>query len=43
MKEPTYRLRVGEYRIIYRVETQKIIILKIIHRKDLERELKNLT
>ena len=42
MKEPTYRLRAGEYRIIYRIEMQKIIVLRIIHRKELERELKKL-
>ena len=43
IKEPTYRLRVGEYRIIYRIETQKIIVLRIIHRKELGRELKKLS
>ena len=43
IKEPTYRLRVGEYRIIYRIEIQKIIVLRIIHRKELERELKKLS
>ena len=43
IKEPTYRLRVGEYRIIYRIETQKIIVLRIIHKKELERELKKLS
>lgn len=43
IKESTYRLRVGEYRIIYRIETQKIIVLRIIHRKELERELKKLS
>jgi len=43
MKKPTYRLRVGEYRIIYRIETQEIIVLRIIHRKELERELKKLS
>lgn len=43
MKKPTYRLRIGEYLIIYRIETQKIIVLRIIHRKELERELKKLS
>ncbi|MCD6471764.1 type II toxin-antitoxin system RelE/ParE family toxin [Candidatus Aerophobetes bacterium] len=43
IKESTYRLRVGEYRVIYRIETQKIIVLRIIHRKELERELKKLS
>ena len=43
MKKPTYRLRVGEHRVIYRIATQKIIVLRIIHRKELERELKKLS
>jgi len=43
IKEPTYRLRIGEYRIIYRVEIEKIIVLKIIYRKELEKELKRLS
>lgn len=43
IKEPTYRFRVGEYRIIYRIEIQKIIILRIICRKELEEELKRLS
>lgn len=42
IKGPTYRLRVGEHRVIYRIEIQKIIVLRIIHRKELERELKRL-
>jgi mRNA interferase RelE/StbE len=28
------KLRVGDYRVIYRVEDQKIIVFKIGHRKD---------
>ncbi|MBF0489593.1 MAG: type II toxin-antitoxin system RelE/ParE family toxin [Candidatus Omnitrophica bacterium] len=28
------KLRVGDYRIIYRIETDQIIILKIGHRRD---------
>jgi len=43
IKEPTYRLRVGEYRVIYRIKIEKIIVLRIIHRKELQRELKRLT
>jgi len=42
IKEHTYRLRVGEYRVIYRIEGEEVIVLKIIHRKELERELKKL-
>lgn len=43
IKEPTYGLRVGEYRVVYRIKTEKIIVLRIIHRKELQRELKRLT
>ena len=31
---PEYRLRVGNYRILFEVENNKIIIYQIIHRKD---------
>ena len=41
IKEPTYRLKVGEYGVIYRIEGEKAIVLKIIYRKELERELKS--
>lgn len=39
-KIPTYRLRVGKDRILYRVENQQIIVLKIVPRDELERETK---
>lgn len=31
---PEYRLRVGNYRVLFEVEGQKIIIYRIKHRKD---------
>jgi mRNA interferase RelE/StbE len=31
---PEYRLRVGEYRILFEVEGKKIVIYRIRHRKD---------
>lgn len=34
--EDMYRLRVGDYRIIYEVHPEVITILTILHRKDLE-------
>jgi mRNA interferase RelE/StbE len=39
--EQTYRLRVGDYRIIYEIEDQKLIItvLKVGHCKDIYRQL----
>lgn len=39
---PLYRLRVGEYRVLYRIIKNEVIVLKIIARKQLERELKRL-
>ena len=32
--EPAYRVRVGNYRILFDVENEEIIIGRILHRKD---------
>ena len=31
---PEYRLRVGNYRVLFETESRKIIVYRIIHRKD---------
>ena len=31
---PEYRLRVGNYRVLFDIEENKIIIYQILHRKD---------
>jgi len=31
---PEYRLRVGNYRVLFEIEENKIIIYRILHRKD---------
>ncbi len=31
---PEYRLRVGDYRVLFETEKDKIIIYRIMHRKD---------
>ena len=31
---PEYRLRVGNYRVLFETESNKIIVYRIIHRKD---------
>jgi len=31
---PEYRLRVGEYRILFEIEAEKIVVYRIRHRKD---------
>ena len=36
---PVYRLRSGNYRVMYSVRESKLIILRIIDRKMLEREI----
>jgi len=39
---PLYRLRVGDYRVLYRITGNEVAILKVIDRKELERELKRM-
>lgn len=39
---PLYRLRSGDYRVLYRVEADLVTVMRIIDRKDLERELRRL-
>jgi mRNA interferase RelE/StbE len=31
---PEYRLRAGNYRVLFEIENDKIIVYRIIHRKD---------
>lgn len=40
-REETYRIRVGDYRVIYRVEDDRLIVLviEIGHRRDVYRGL----
>jgi mRNA-degrading endonuclease RelE of RelBE toxin-antitoxin system len=39
---PTYRLRVGDYRAVYRIYGTVVVILRIMHRSELERALRDL-
>ncbi|MEW6409229.1 MAG: type II toxin-antitoxin system RelE/ParE family toxin [Nitrospirota bacterium] len=39
---PLYRMRIGNYRVLYRITGNEIAILRIIDRKELERELKRM-
>jgi len=41
-KPPLYRLRSGDYRVLYRVQGSAILVMRIIDRKDLERTIKRL-
>lgn len=36
--EPAYRLRVGDYRILFDVEENKILIGRVLHRKESYRQ-----
>jgi len=40
--EPTYRLRSGDYRAVFRVEDKRVRILRVVHRSELERALGDL-
>jgi mRNA interferase RelE/StbE len=31
---PEYRLRVGDYRVLFEIEGNKIVIYRVLHRKD---------
>lgn len=39
---PTYRLRIGDYRAVFRVGAGIVRVLRIIHRSQLDRTLKDL-
>ena len=39
---PTFRFRVGDYRAIFRIAETFVVILRIIHRSELERALRDL-
>jgi len=39
-KPPLYRLRSGDYRVLYRLQSHNITIMRIINRKELEKIIK---
>jgi len=41
-RPPLYRLRSGNYRVLYRLQGGTIVIMRIIDRKELERVIKRL-
>ena len=41
-KPSLYRLRSGNYRVLYRIQITAILIIRIIDRKELERTIKRL-
>ena len=41
-RPPLYRVRSGDYRILYRIQEKTITIMRVIDRKDLDRIIKGL-
>ncbi|MGD8539463.1 MAG: type II toxin-antitoxin system RelE/ParE family toxin [Candidatus Aminicenantes bacterium] len=41
-KPPLYRMRSGNYRVIYSIEEKTLVIMRVIGRKDLEKVIKRL-
>lgn len=41
LKVPTFRLRIGDYRAVYRIIEDVIVILAIVARKDLDRVIRS--
>lgn len=39
---PLLRLRVGDYRVIFLLERVTVVVLRVIHRKELEQALRDL-
>ncbi|MDP3775393.1 MAG: type II toxin-antitoxin system RelE/ParE family toxin [Gemmatimonadales bacterium] len=39
---PLYRLRSGDYRVLFRLDEPVVTIMRVINRKDLERTLRHL-
>jgi len=43
-REPEiFRARIGTYRLLYILEGEDVVILRIVHRKDLERAIRELS
>ena len=40
---PLYRLRAGNYRVLYRIDARLVAIMRVIDRKDLEKIARRLT
>lgn len=39
---PTYRFRVGDYRAVFRILGTRVVILRVVHRSELDRALRSL-
>ena len=41
-KRPLYRLRVGDFRVLYEIENEYVYVLSIVRRDDLERAIRQM-
>lgn len=41
-KPPLYRLRSGDYRVLYQMPSDRVIIMRVINRRDLDRIIKRI-
>ena len=41
-KTPLYRIRSGDYRVLYRVQEKTVYIMRVVDRRDLDRIIKRL-
>jgi len=39
---PLYRLRIADYRLLYRIDEKAVTIMRVVDRKDLEKAIKRL-
>jgi mRNA-degrading endonuclease RelE of RelBE toxin-antitoxin system len=39
---PTFRFRVGDYRAVFRIAGHRVVVLRVIHRSELDRALDDL-
>ena len=39
---PTYRLRIGDYRAVFRIDERRVRVLRVVHRSELARALRDL-
>lgn len=39
---PLYRLRVGDFRVVYHIDGKKVAIFLVVDRKDLEKKLRSM-
>ncbi len=42
LKHPVWRLRHGDFRVLYRVEDGQVLVVRVVNRRDLERAAERL-